>query len=67
MESAVGLYKSELMESRPAFTGCAELERETASWVHWCNTSRLRSSIGHLSPIEYEQSYRRAVTSTEVA
>ena len=54
MESAVGLYTSELIESRPAFTGRAELERETASWVHWYNTSRLHSSIGHLPPIEYE-------------
>jgi transposase InsO family protein len=31
MESAVGLYKSELIGQHPAFTGRAELERETAS------------------------------------
>lgn len=67
MESAVGLYKSDLIERRLAFTGRAELERKTASWVHWYNTSRLHSSIGYLSPIEYEQGYHRAVTSTEVA
>ena len=54
MESLVVLYKWELVESRPAFTGRAERERETASWVHWYNTSRLHSSIGHLPPIEYE-------------
>jgi putative transposase len=66
MESAVGLYKSELIDSRPPFTGRAELELETASWVHWYNTSR-HSSIGYLPPVQYEQGYHRAVTSTEEA
>ena len=37
MESAVGLSKSELIDQYPAFSGRAELERETASWVHWYN------------------------------
>lgn len=40
MESAVGLYKSELIDQHPTCTGRAELERETASWVHWYNTTR---------------------------
>ena len=34
MESTVGLYKSELTDQHPTFAGRAELERETASWVH---------------------------------
>ena len=34
MESTVGLYKSELIDQHPTFAGRAELERETASWVH---------------------------------
>jgi putative transposase len=67
MESAVGLYNSELIDSRPTFTGSAELERETASWVHWYNTARLHSSIDYRPPVEYEQRYHQAVTSTEVA
>jgi putative transposase len=67
MESAVGLYKSELIDQHPTFSGRAELERETASWVHWYNTSRLHSSIEYLPPVEYEQRYHQAVTSVEVA
>ena len=37
MESTIGLYKTELIEhDRPrSWTGRAEVERETASWVHW--------------------------------
>jgi putative transposase len=67
MESAVGLYKSELVDHHPTITGRAELECQTAEWVHWYNTSRLHSSIEYLPPVEYEQSYHQAVTSTEVA
>ena len=67
MESAVGLYKSELIDQHPTFTGRAELERETASWVHWYNTARLHSSIEYLPPVEHEQRYYQAVTSTKVA
>jgi transposase InsO family protein len=67
MESAVGLYKSELINQHSPFTGRAELERETASWVHWYNTTRLHSSIEYRPPVEYEQRYHQAVTSTEVA
>jgi putative transposase len=50
------------------FTGRAEVERETARWVHWYNTTRLHSSLGYLSPVDYENRYRQTVTSTsEVA
>ena len=67
MESTVGLYKSELIDQHPTFAGRAELERETASWVHWYNTTRLHSSIEYLPPLEYEQRYHQQVASVEVA
>jgi len=60
MESNIGLYKTELIEhdrSR-AWSGRAEVERETASWVHWFNTTRIHHSIGKRSPIEFEEQYR---------
>jgi len=55
MESAVGLYKTELIDRRASWSGRAELERETAAWVHWYNTTRLHSAIEYLPPVEYEQ------------
>jgi transposase InsO family protein len=60
MESTIGLYKSELIEHdrRRSWSGHTELERETASWVHWYNTERIHHSIGKQSPIEYEDLYR---------
>ncbi|MGC0367140.1 transposase InsO family protein [Rhodococcus sp. 27YEA15] len=59
MESTIGLYKTELIDRQKSWTGRSEVERETASWVHWFNTSRLHSSIGYQPPIEYENEFRR--------
>lgn len=62
MESAIGLYKTELIGRDKSWTGRAEVERETANWVHWYNTTRLHSSLGYLSPTAYENRYRDTVT-----
>ena len=71
MESTIGLYKTELIDRQKSWTGRSEVERETASWVHWFNTSRLHSSIGYLSPVDYENEYRQkcstAISDREVA
>lgn len=55
-ESTIGLYKTELIdhERTRAWTGPAEVERETASWVHWFNECRIHLSIGRMSPVRYE-------------
>jgi transposase InsO family protein len=59
MESTIGLYTTELIDQNPrTWSGAAEVERETASWVHRYNATRLHSSIGHVPPTEYEQNYR---------
>ncbi len=57
MESTIGLYKTELIDHdrRRSWAGAAELERETASWVHWYNTERIHHSIAKMSPVEYEE------------
>ena len=57
MESTIGLYKTELIEHPDrarSWTGRAEVERETASWVHWYNTTRIHHSIDKMAPIEFE-------------
>ena len=57
MESTIGLFKTELVDHdrTRSWSGAAELERETASWVHWYNTNRIHHSIGKMSPIEFEE------------
>jgi transposase InsO family protein len=62
MESTIGLFKTELVyhDRARSWTGAAELERETASWVHWYNTTRIHHSIGKLSPIEFEELHQLA-------
>lgn len=61
IESTIGLYKTELIEHRRrrSWTGRAEVEQETASWVHWFNTTKIHHSIGKRSPIEFEEHYRQ--------
>ena len=68
MESAIGLYKTELIDTHPIMSGCGEVERETAAYVSWFNAERLHSSLGYQTPIDHETRYReRVTTETEVA
>ncbi len=60
MESTIGLYKTEVIgRNTRSWTGQQDVERATAEWVHWYNTTRLHSSIGFLPPAEYEANYHR--------
>jgi putative transposase len=68
MESAIGLYKTELIDQHPrTWSGRNEVEKETASWVHWYNTTRLHSSIGYQPPAEFEEHYRMNQTDTSTS
>jgi transposase InsO family protein len=72
MESTIGLFKTELIDRHHrSWSGRAEVERETASYVHWYNHTRLHSAIGYLPPVTYEQLYLEhpnpATTTPEVA
>jgi putative transposase len=64
MESTIGLYKSELIDERALgrnWSGLREVEKETASWLHWYSTERLHSSIDYLTPVERERVYSETV------
>jgi putative transposase len=66
-ESTIGLFKTEAINlSGPAWRDRRDVEWQVARWVHWYNTTRLHSSIGHLPPIEFEQIHRQATTETPV-
>ena len=65
VESALGLVKTELIaRHHRSWGGRAEVERETAAWVHWYNTAPLHSSLGHRPPVEYEEHYRSNTATT---
>ncbi len=61
--SAIGLFKTELIDRHHrSWSGRADVERETASCVHWYNTARLHGSLDHRPPVEFEELYRSNTT-----
>lgn len=64
MESIIGLFKTEctstdLFHPGPLRT-LADVEYATAGWVDWWNHRRLHTTLGWLTPAEYEQAYYAA-------
>ena len=66
-ESTIGLFKTEAIhDGGPTWTDRSAVEWQVARWVHWYNTTRLHSSIGHLPPIEFEHHHRQATTAAPI-
>lgn len=60
MESTIGLYKTELIyKNQRRWHSSEEVALATAEWVHWYNQSRIHSSIGNQTPIQYEQELQK--------
>jgi Integrase core domain len=57
MESAIGLYKTELIKKRGPWKTLADVELATTEYIDWFNTRRLHGAIGHIPPAEHETSY----------
>jgi putative transposase len=57
MESAIGLYKTELISRRGPWRDLARVETETAGYCHWFNSRRIHSAIGDVSPAEREAAW----------
>ena len=64
-ESLIGLYKTECTRPDGPWRSVDDLELATLSWVHWFNTTRLHSALGHSPPIEVEQEYYRSITAEQ--
>lgn len=66
METIIGLYKTECIQTTIFHSGpfktIADVEYATAGWVDWYNNRRLHSSLGYLTPIEYEQAHYATLT-----
>jgi putative transposase len=57
MESAIGLYKAELVTRRGPWRDLAHVETETAGYVQWFNCRRIHSAIGDVTPAEAEAAW----------
>ncbi|MZE51406.1 transposase, partial [Streptomyces sp. SID5770] len=61
METINGLYKSERVRTSVFHDGpwrtVYDVEYATALWVEWYNNRRLHSSLGMISPTEYEAAH----------
>jgi putative transposase len=57
MESAIGLYKTELISRRGPWRDLAHAEMETAGYAQWFNHRRIHSAIGDITPAEAEAAW----------
>lgn len=63
MESTIGLFKTEIHAfADTPFQTWRDVEKATATWVHWFNHERLHSSLADVPPTEFEQNYYAATT-----
>ncbi|MFD6891729.1 IS3 family transposase [Streptomyces sp. NPDC059957] len=66
MESAIGLFKTELIKPGRPWKTLAQVELATAEWVDWYCHRRLHGEIGHVPPAEYETAYYLTTTKPQV-
>jgi putative transposase len=61
MECVIGLYKTECIRTTIFHSGpyrtVADVEYATAGWVDWYNNRRLHSTLGMMSPVEFEDAH----------
>ncbi|WME24438.1 IS3 family transposase [Brachybacterium sp. GU-2] len=65
METVNGLFKTECVRTTVFHAGpfrtLADVEFATAGWVDWYNNRRIHSSLGMLTPIEFETLHHEAL------
>ncbi|MFI6951823.1 IS3 family transposase [Streptomyces sp. NPDC050422] len=66
MESAIGLFKTELIKPGRPWRTLSQVELATAEWVDWYCHRRLHGEIGHIPPVEYETNYYLVTTKHQV-
>ena len=56
-ESVIGLFKTEVIRRRGPWRSLEDVEFATLEWVAWFNNRRLLEPIGHVPPVEHEETY----------
>lgn len=58
-ESAIGLYKTELVRNKGPWRTFDAPKIATLEWVDWFNHRRIHGEIGDLTPAEWEATHYR--------
>ena len=67
-ETVNGLYKTEVVDYlKQQWQGVNDVELATLEWVDWFNKTRLHSTIGYVSPFEFEKRYYDNLTLSGIA
>lgn len=67
-ETVNGLYKPEVIHYlKQNWTGVNEIELAILEWADWFNKTRLHSTIGYVSPFEFEKRYYDSLTLLGIA
>lgn len=66
MESAIELYKTELIKPGRPLKTLSQIELATAEWVDWYCHCRLHGETGRITPVEYETSYYLITTKPQL-
>ncbi len=67
-ETVNGLYKTEVIHYlKENWNGVNDVELATLEWVDWSNKTRLHSTIGYVSPFEFEKRYYDNLTLSGIA
>jgi len=66
-ESAIGCYKTELINPEGPWRNAEQVELATLEWVWWFNTERPHESIDVLTPVEAEQLHAALLASRATA
>ena len=63
------MYKSEVIDylKEDDWTDVNYVELATLEWVHWFNKTRLHSTIGYVSPFEFEKRYYDSLVLSGIA
>ncbi|WP_372337634.1 IS3 family transposase [Streptomyces sp. MK5] len=66
MESAIGLFNTELIKPQRPWKTLSDVELATAEYVDWYSHRRLHGEIEHIPPAEYENNHYLTTTKPQV-